>query len=87
MASTVPTGPYFGFTKPELDTELARYKAAVKQSADRLAGASVNGQSFTFGPRGDMSLAEWQQSLQAALAYFGAAEEPLGSDVVVRFAR
>jgi hypothetical protein len=85
MASTVPTGIYFGFTKPELDTELSRYKTAVKQSADRLIGAGVNGQSFTFGPRGDMSLEQWQQELQAALAYFGAAEVPSGNAQVVRF--
>lgn len=85
MSNTVPSGPYFGFTKPELDAELQRYKAAVKQSGSRLAGASVNGQSYTFGPRADMSLAEWQQALQAALAYFGAAD-PAPADIeVVRF--
>lgn len=84
LASTIPTGPYFGFTKLELDQELLRYKAAVKQSGSRLQGASQNGQSYTFGNRSDMSLAEWQQALQAALAYFGAAEEPPGDSVVVR---
>ena len=85
MSSTIPSGPYFGFTKPELDAELLRYKAAVKQSASRLAGASVNGQSYTFGPRADMSLAEWQQALQDALAYFGAADPVPTSDSPVRF--
>jgi hypothetical protein len=82
MPDTIPSGPYFGFTKPELDAELVRYKAAVKQSASRLAGASVNGQSYTFGPRADMSLAEWQIALQAALAHFGAAD-PAPSDTIV----
>jgi hypothetical protein len=86
MSQTIPSGPYFGFTKPELDQELLRYKAAVKQSGSRLAGASQSGQSYQFGPRGDWSLADWQEHLQAALAYFGAADEPPGSNVVVRFA-
>jgi HKD family nuclease len=85
-ASTIPSGPYLGFTHTELLTELTRYKNAVKQSASRLSGASVNGQSYTFGPRGDWSLDEWQQHLQAALAYFGAAEIPPGDRAVVRFA-
>jgi hypothetical protein len=85
MASTVPTGIYFGFTKPELNDELARYKAAVKQSGSNLVGAGINGQSFTFGPRGDMSLEQWQQELQAALAYFGDGDAPSGSAQVVRF--
>jgi len=86
VAQTIPSGPYFGFTAPELDAELVRYKAAVKQSGSRLAGASQSGQSYQFGPRGDWSLADWQEHLQAALAYFGAADEPPGSNVVVRFA-
>jgi hypothetical protein len=86
MSQTIPSGPYFGFTKPELDQELTRYKAAVKGSGSRLAGASQNGQSYQFGPRGDWSLDEWQQHLQAALAFFGAADEPQGNTQVVRFA-
>lgn len=84
-AQTIPTGPYFGFTLVELRAELARYKEEVKSSGNRLAGSSQNGQSYTFGPRADLSLAEWQTELQAALAYFGAADEPPSSDVVVRF--
>lgn len=87
MSLTIPSGPYFGFTLPELQAELARYKAAVKTSASPLAGASQNGQSYQFGPRQDMSLAEWQVALQAALAFFGRADEPPGSDEVVRFSR
>lgn len=85
MSLTIPSGPYFGFTRAELDAELVRYKAAVKQAGSRLAGASQSGQSYQFGPRSDWNLAEWQEQLQAALAYFGAADEPPGSDVVVRF--
>jgi hypothetical protein len=85
MPQTIPSGPYFGFTKPELDAELVRYKQARTQSGSRLAGASQSGQSYTFGPRADWSLDEWQQQLQAALAYFGAADEPPSDREVVRF--
>jgi len=84
--ATIPSGPYFGFTLAELQAELVRYKAEVKKVGSRLAGASQNGQSYSFGPRSDMTLAEWQEELQAALAYFGEADEPPGSNVVVRFA-
>lgn len=84
MADTIPTGIYFGFTKAELKTELERYKAAVKTSGSELAAAQQNGQSYSFGPRQDMSLGEWQIELQAALAYFDEACYPPGSDVVVR---
>lgn len=82
---TIPSGIYFGFTRAELAAELTRYKAAVKQSGSRLAGASQNGQSYSFGPRGDMNLADWQVQLQLALAYFGEADEPEGNTQVVRF--
>lgn len=83
---TIPSGVYFGFTKAELQAELVRYKAAVKQAGSRLAGASQNGQSYSFGPRSDLTLEGWQIELQAALAYFGEADEPPGNNVVVRFA-
>lgn len=85
MSQTIPTGPYFGFTKLELQSELIRYKAAVKQSGSRLTGASQNGQSYAFGPRSDMTLAEWQVALQTALAFFGAADCLPRESVVVRF--
>jgi hypothetical protein len=68
-ALVVNFGPYFGFTIAELNTELARYKAAVKQSFSRLHGSSINGQSFTFGDRTDGSLEDWQIALQSAFYY------------------
>lgn len=74
MAQTIPSGVYFGFTKTELQTELERYKDAVKTSGTNLQGASQNGQSYTWGPRQDMSLAEWQIALQEALSFFSLAE-------------
>lgn len=84
MAQTIPSGPYFGFTQAELTAELTRYKQAVRQSGSRLAGASQSGQSYQFGPRGDWTLEEWQVQLQAALAYFGAADEVAAARTVVR---
>lgn len=70
MADTsqqVPFGPYFGFTLTELQTELARYKAARKLSYSRLTGATVSGQSYTYGNRTDGNLDEWQNDIQIAL--------------------
>jgi hypothetical protein len=64
----VPTGLYFGFTYGELQSELARYKQEVTKSGTRLAGASVNGQSYQFAGR-EGTLAEWSAELQAALSY------------------
>lgn len=75
-AETVPAGPYFGFSLPELESELTRYKAARVESGSRLQAASVNGQSYSFGPRGDWSLDEWQIQLQAAFAYLDPSRFP-----------
>lgn len=85
LHNAVPTGPYFGFTKPELDAELIRYKAEVKKRGSSLTSASVNGQSFQFGARRDGSLEEWQIALQEALAFFGAADCPPPTSVPVSF--
>lgn len=68
MATTIPTGPYLGFTFAELEEELTRYKNEVKASGTRIVGASVNGQSFQFGNR-EGTLEEWSANLQAALYY------------------
>jgi hypothetical protein len=85
MAQTIPSGVYFGFTKTELQTELTRYKAAVKTSASNLIGASQNGQSYSFGPRQDMSLSDWQQELQQALAFFDLADDLAPPQTAVDF--
>ena len=83
MANTIPSGVYFGFTKTELKEEFERYKAAVKTSGSDLVGSQVNGQSYSFGPRNDMSLGQWQIALQDALAYFDeACPVPSGNEVV-----
>lgn len=67
--TVVPSGPYFGFTYPELSAELTRYKGEVTRSRTRLSGASVNGSSYQFGQREGGSLEEWSADLQAALHY------------------
>ena len=85
MAQTIPTGIYFGFTKSEIQTELERYKAEVKGSATGLTGASQNGQSYTFGTRTDMTLAEWSEELQSAMAFFGLAYEVAPPSTVIDF--
>jgi len=82
MATTlevVPAGPYFGFTRAEMLTELARYKAARITSGSRLVQSTVNGQSYTFGPRGDWSLDEWQMAIQQALAYIDPGQFPFSA--------
>lgn len=75
-ANVVNFGPYFGFTIAELNAELVRYKAAVKQSYSRLTAAGVNGQTFAFGARTDGSLKDWQYNLQAAFAYLAPGQYP-----------
>src|SRR4051812_30969204 len=85
MAQTIPTGIYFGFTKAEVLTELERYKTEVKSAATGLAGASQNGQSYTFGERDDMTLAEWSEELQAAMAFFGLAYDPAPPVTLIGF--
>jgi hypothetical protein len=71
MATTVSAGPYRFFTRAELDTEQARYKAAMQRSGSDLAGAAANGASFQFGPRRDWSLQQWADHLAAAYAQLG----------------
>lgn len=85
MALTIPTGIYFGFTKAEIQDELLRYKDEVKLAASTLSGASQNGQSYTFGPRKDLSLSDWQEELQAAMAFFGLAYELAPPSTLIDF--
>ena len=65
----VPSGIYFGFTKAKLLKELDRYTNEVqKMSSRRLQSASVAGQSYTYGPTGDLSLSQWSEEIRTALA-------------------
>lgn len=67
MATIVKTGVYFGFTQEELDVELIRYKEAVKNSGSEVSTESIGAETFSYGPRRDLSLQEWQVELQAAM--------------------
>lgn len=66
----VPAGPYRGFIKAELLGEEARLRDARKAAASNLIGASVNGNSYSFGPRQDMTLQQWTDAVYDALAFF-----------------
>ena len=68
-----------------MQTELARYVASVKTTASGLVGASQNGQSYSFGPRSDLSLQQWQIEIQDALSYFDLADPVPTSNEVVTF--
>ena len=67
MPSIVTHGVYFGFTLAELEAELIRYKAAVSAAGSDVVSESIAGESFSYGPRRDMSLDQWQAELQTAL--------------------
>lgn len=67
-SNRVLSGLYAGFTRAEMQTEWARYKAALQTSGSRLAGSTVNGQNFQFGPRSDMTLEAWGRAVRMALA-------------------
>ncbi len=66
--AVVQSGPYAGFTKTEMDTEWARYKAALQKSGSSLIGASIGGQSLQFGPRHDWTLDAWGRQVRQALS-------------------
>lgn len=68
VSNKVLTGMYAGFTRAEMKVEFQRYKTALQRSSSRLTGSTVNGQSFSFGPRSDMNLADWGKSVRNALA-------------------
>lgn len=76
MADTVNSGPYRWFSRAMLDTEKAKYIAAVQQATSiavasggggKLAGGTLNGQTVNFTyPAGAASLEEWGNILQDA---------------------
>jgi hypothetical protein len=68
VTTKVIYGLYAGFTKAEMLSEWARYKAALQSTGSRLSGSTVNGQNFQFGPRADLSLAEWGRQVRFALS-------------------
>ena len=86
--ATVQYGPYFSFSPAEMQAELARYKAALQAAtpgAGNIVSASVNGSSFTYGPNGTWSLAEWQANIQDALSQVDDNVQALPGEARVRF--
>jgi hypothetical protein len=88
MSSTsarVLSGPYAGFTRAEMLAEFQRYKSQLLASGSSLQGASVNGQSLSFGPRRDWTLTEWGRQVQAALAQVDPSFTSPSATIRVRF--
>jgi hypothetical protein len=70
--AVVQHGPFAGFTKTEMDEELARYKEKLITSGTTLRGASMSGKSYQVGPRLDWSLPEWSRQIRYALSQVSA---------------
>lgn len=88
--ATVPVMPYFGFSLAEMQAELARYKAAMQAitpGPGNIVSASANGSSFTYGPNGSWSLAEWGAEIQAALSWVDDAVLDVPSETMAVFNR
>lgn len=69
--ATVDAGVYLGRNLAYMQAELARYQAAfdsITPGPRNIISASANGSSFTYGPGGSMSLAEWRAEIQWALS-------------------
>lgn len=77
-AQTVPTGPYWGFTLDELETEATKLIAERKAINSRLLGSSVNGQSFQFASleQQRVELDRRMMDLQAAFYYLDPSRFP-----------
>ena len=88
--AAVQWGPYWGATLAEMQAEKARVKAAVLSAthgSKNIVGASVNGKSFSYGPSGVWSLAQWQAEVQDAMAQVDDAEFALPSETMAAFNR
>lgn len=86
--ATVQAGLYFGFSLAEMETEQARYKAEMQKVVGgprNVVGASVNGKSFSYGPGGGLSLAQWQAEIQQALSYVDDDVVALDAEGRIRF--
>jgi hypothetical protein len=73
---TVPAGTYRGFTFAEMVAESNRCREARKAAATNLQSASINGSSYVFGPRQDLTLQQWTDAIYDALAYFDPGKYP-----------
>lgn len=68
QSNRVLSGIYSGWTRAEMLVEFERYKSALQKSMSRLTGATINGQNYQFGPRGDMNLVSWSRAIRRALS-------------------
>lgn len=84
-STKVLNGLYAGFTRAEMTAEWERYKAQLQSTGSRLNGATVNGQQYQFGPRSDMSLAEWGRQVRFALSQVDPDFIAPSSSIGVRF--
>ena len=84
-SSKVQTGIYAGFTRAEMQTEWARYKAELQKTGSRLQGATINSQNYQFGPRSDFTLGEWGRQLRFALSQVDPDYLAPQSNIGVRF--
>ena len=85
QSNRVLSGPYAGFTKAEMIVEWNRYKTELQKCGSRLMGATVNGQNFQFGPRGDMGLTTWGRALRMALSQVDPGWIAPSSTIAIRF--
>lgn len=78
-ALVVPTGPYFGFTLAQLETELSRLISDRQALSVRLQSSSINAQSFQFADIAAQraELDRRGADLQAALYYMDPGRFPL----------
>lgn len=85
-STKVLSGLYAGFTRAEMLVEWERYKTALQSTGSKLGGATVNGQNYQFGPRADMTLAEWGRQVRYALSQVDPDYLAPASSIGVRFA-
>lgn len=54
-----------------MEAELSRYHTATETMGSDLSSAAYGGTSFTYGPRRDMNLQQWQEAIQEAFYQLG----------------
>lgn len=88
MSLTVRYGPFTFMTKTQLDAARAAFVADTPEYSRGLAGASVNGQSFTFTHSGvEYTREEYAALLQDAYQQIGETKygTPPGNRTAARF--
>jgi len=87
-SATVPYGPFRGCTIADLRSAKRAFVASAASGGfnNKLTGASVNGQSYTFSDQ-EYSREEFGEQLAAAFQSLGSDEfgAPIGNKAAVRF--